>query len=471
MSEKQEFSKGILYILIANIINLSFNLLSTFLMPKFLSTNTYAEIKTYTLYLSYAGLLHFGYADGMYLKYGGKNISTLDKQELNSDLSTMRIFQFFISCSVLLISIIIRNPIGSVFAISVLPYNMESYFKSLYQAVGQFRLYGKILNITSMLLFGINMTLLFVLHTDNYLYYLVGSLCVYILVWVMLELNATRIFGIHFHCRFFSIKTFVANIKSGILLMLGAFSSIILTSMDRLFVKIFFTNLEFAQYSLAVSAETFLDVAISPITVTMYNFFCKCKDHNKIKRIKRYVLIFSSLIISTGFAINFIIDHWISKYINSKRVLVILFSSQIYFVIIRSIYVNLYKARKRQKQYFTRLIFIIALGVFTNYAVYKLWGVKDAFAIATLFCAMVWFIFCQIDVKDQRFDIFELLYLLLENINFLLIGIYFKPAIGFALYIIITITLALILMKKDFLGMLRYFREIIIRKAKGIERG
>ena len=56
MNEKQKSSRGIIYILIANIINLVFNLLSTFVMPKYLSTDTYAEIKTYTMYLSYAGL-------------------------------------------------------------------------------------------------------------------------------------------------------------------------------------------------------------------------------------------------------------------------------------------------------------------------------------------------------------------------------------------------------------------------------
>ena len=61
----------------ANVISLLFNLLTSFLLPKYLSVDGYAAIKTFQLYVVYVGLLHLGYADGMYLKYGrhlsGKN--------------------------------------------------------------------------------------------------------------------------------------------------------------------------------------------------------------------------------------------------------------------------------------------------------------------------------------------------------------------------------------------------------------
>ena len=464
MNEKQKLSRGIIYILIANIINLVFNLLSTFVMPKYLSTDTYAEIKTYTMYLSYAGLFHLGYADGMYLVYGGKDIKSIGSSELGSDLSTMRIFQLIVSVVLLIGSILIKNPVCIMFAVSVLPYNMASYFKNLYQAVGQFRNYGKILNLTSIFLFVVNMSLLFLVKTDTYIYYLIGNVAVYIIVWIMLEINIRQIVRSNYLA--FSIKLWIENIKNGILLMLGTFSSILFTSMDRWFVKIFFTNLEFAQYSFDVSAETFLDMAVSPISVTLYNFFCKCEDHDEIKRIKRYVLIFASFIISAGFGIRFILDHWIEKYIASEAVIFILFSSQLYFIVIRSIYINLYKARKRQNQYFIKMSIVIVLGLFSNYFSYRIFGNKEAFAIATLFCAVVWFILCQIDLRDQAFDFWELLFIIFENILFLGCGHFFTAIPGFLIYLGITFIVALVLLRKDFINMLALIPKMIKKRRR-----
>lgn len=74
---RRSLKRGMLSVLIANIINLCFSLLSSFMLPKWLSVDTYALVKTFQLYASYAGLLHFGYVDGIYLKYGGKDIDTV----------------------------------------------------------------------------------------------------------------------------------------------------------------------------------------------------------------------------------------------------------------------------------------------------------------------------------------------------------------------------------------------------------
>ena len=55
--------KGMLYVLIANVINLFFNLITNFVLPKELSVENYAMIKTFQLYVSYAGLFHIGFVD------------------------------------------------------------------------------------------------------------------------------------------------------------------------------------------------------------------------------------------------------------------------------------------------------------------------------------------------------------------------------------------------------------------------
>ena len=93
MSSSIDYKRGILDILLANIINIMIGLIATFVLPKYLSLESYASIKTYHLYGSYAGMLAFGYTDGMYLKYGGQAFANLDKKDLYQNLSSFRIFQ------------------------------------------------------------------------------------------------------------------------------------------------------------------------------------------------------------------------------------------------------------------------------------------------------------------------------------------------------------------------------------------
>ena len=71
--------RGLFQILIANIVSLMIGIGLSFLVPKYLSVDSYALYKTYALYITYAGFFHFGYADGMYLKYGGKDIDKIIK--------------------------------------------------------------------------------------------------------------------------------------------------------------------------------------------------------------------------------------------------------------------------------------------------------------------------------------------------------------------------------------------------------
>ena len=66
---------GIVLVFIANFINLAISLVNGFVLPKYLPVDSYAGIKTYQLYATYVGVLVLGYADGIYLKYGGKSIS------------------------------------------------------------------------------------------------------------------------------------------------------------------------------------------------------------------------------------------------------------------------------------------------------------------------------------------------------------------------------------------------------------
>lgn len=445
----KKLQKGIVAVLIANIINVFFSLATNFLLPKYLSIESYAGIKEFQLYVSYVGLFHFGFVDGIYLKYGGKNLSKTVNAEFSSDLSTMRFFQLLVTISVLMVSLILNDRILLFFSLSILPQNMANYFKFLYQAIGEFNLYGKAMNLTTISTFVLNMVLLFVIRTDNMIWYIFGYVFLYFVIWAILEKEFNKRHELE-KGKNFSFSVLVDNIRAGFLLTLGNLSSIFLTSMDRWFVKILMNTTAFAQYSFAVSVENFLNLAITPVTTTLYNYFCRESDKEAQKRVFNYVVIFATLIPVAAFPVQFILDVFLVKYIDASKVVFLLFSSQMFYTIIKGIYVNLYKVQRKQKIYFLKLIIILIVGFLFNCGFYALLKTKEAFALGTLLSAIVWFFLSEIDFKHLSADIKTSLYIFSELILFLFLGFYATPIVGCIIYILVTIILCAVFMNQTF---------------------
>lgn len=428
--------KGLLYILIANLINLGFNLITNFVLPKELSVESYATIKTFQLYVSYTGLFHFGFVDGMYLKYGGKNVQDIRGEDLRTNLSTLRFFEIAVTIICAFIAVVLKQEVLVFFALSILPLNLANYFKQLYQATGEFSLYGKIMNANTILIFLANMMWVFGFKTDNARYFLLSNVIVYFIVWIVLELNCKKLVAGNDKGITFSLDELVKNIKGGILLTIGNLSSVVLTSMDRWFVKALMTTLAFAQYSFAVSMENFMNVAVTPVTTTLYNYFCNATDKNKIKKTRNYVIIFAATIVSCAFPARFILEIYLTKYIGSVKVMFLLFSAQIFYIVIKSIYVNLYKAQKKQNIYFAKLTLIIAIGFVFNVVCYHIYKVKESFAVGTLLSAICWYFLCLPDFKWLKYNLKEKLYPFIQTGAFLLCGFCFSTVPGFLIYIL-----------------------------------
>lgn len=461
----RKLQKGIVAVLIANLVNVAFSLATNFLLPKYLSIESYAGIKEFQLYVSYVGLFHLGFVDGIYLKYGGRTLGKDVDKEFSTDLSTMCFFQAFTTLAVLLAAIILRERILIFFSISILPLNMSSYFKFLYQATGEFDLYGRAMNLTTISTFALNMVLLFALRLDDSLWYILGYVGLDFLIWIILDVYFRRNHVLQ-KGPLFSIDSFLSNIRSGFLLTLGNLSSIFLTSMDRWFVKVLMDTLAFAQYSFAVSVENFLNLAITPVTTTLYNYFCRVDDEEEHRKIFNYVAVFATIIPAAAFPVKFILEVFLTKYIDSVAVVFLLFSAQIFYTVIRSVYVNLYKVQRKQKIYFIKLVIILAIGFALNCICYAVYHAKESFAVGTLLSAVVWFFISKVDFKYLKCSIRTDLYLFVQLILFLICGFIFPSVIGCSIYFFTTIASMAILMNETLRDLIRVGIETIDKPRK-----
>lgn len=455
---------GMLSVLIANIINLGFSLLSNFLLPKYLSVETYAQLKTFQLYATYAGLLHLGFVDGLYLKYGGKNIADCKPDTIETNLSTLRLFQLVITCGAVTIGLLKKDPILVAFGISILPANMMSCFKLLYQAVGEFDIYSRVINGTTISYFILNMIFIFILKTDNPYFYISVYIVVDVVLWIFLELFLHRKYKITFRGIKFSMQELTDNIKTGVLLTLGNLSSTFLTGMDRWFIKALMeSSVPFAQYSFAVSMENFMNVAVTPVSVTLYNFFCREKEPVKIRKIRNSMQIFAAFIIACAFPAKFILENYLTKYLASVSVMFYLFGAQLFYIVIKSIYVNLYKANKRQREYFIKIVLVIFIGAVLNAVCFYFYRQKEAFAIGTLLSAIIWWFLCYRDHQYIGYSFKEFLYLLVIECGYQVCGNLMGAIIGLLAYLTFAACMSLLLLQDDFFYLLKNGKSLLLK--------
>lgn len=463
INSNENLKRGIALVFIANAINLCISLVNGFVMPKYLSLGAYADIKTYHLYANYIGVLAFGYSDGLYLLYGGKHISEVGSTGINTCRSNLILTQIMMTAACVLTGLAFGNDILLITAVSILPVNLVSAYKNIFQATGEFGSYSRILNYSSIMVFSGSMILLFGFRTDNSHLYVAWMVTVTFITWLLVERKMIIGYGQRPGWSP-DFRSLLDNIRSGIILMLGNFSSILMTSVDRWFVKGLLTVQDFAYYSFVVSVENLIAIFISPVVTTMYNYICVTPDMGAIRRIRRMCMVFALFLISAAFPAKFILEFYLQKYLASKYVLFILFSTEVFYMIIKGIYVNIYKARKQQSTYLAQLIGVIIIGVILNTIFYYFTRSNEGIAFATLLSVIIWYLICSLSVPEIRPDWRELLLAAAAIPLFILAGFYLEAIAGFLVYGAGVLILSFLLMRDSLLGLWNMAFGMILKK-------
>ncbi len=439
------------------------SVLRNLILPHYLSVETFADIKLYQLYISYISFAAIGYIDGMYLKYGGKSVTSINKVDLQRNISTFRWIELFFTILVSFVGIWLEDKALILAGLTIFVANITDYYKCLFQATGEFEKYTRIMNISSILLFAVNIFLVFILKCDFSSYYIAAYICVFTIVWLLTEAKFLKLGYAQVKIFSFSIQTAKELISSGFLLMCGLSISNLMTGLDRWCVKYFMSTYDFAIYAFAASIEGFLSFAVSPVAVTLYNFFCTHDDVVQDKKIKGQIHIFLAFIISGAFAVKFIMEVFLLKYLSADKVLFILFASQFVYGIIKCFYLNIFKAQKRQNELFGLTAIILVIGLILNITLYRLMGKIEAFSIGTLWSAIIWYFLCERIFPQFKDGIKDILYSLIIIIVYLMCGFLTKSYIGFVVYIVLFVLISLIFKKDDFVGLLSVGKRMICK--------
>lgn len=320
MSLKGDIAK----VLSANFISLIASIVNGFIVPAFLSLDQYALLRTYTLYVSYIGILHFGFIDGLYIKYGGKGYKEIDKEKLKAENIFFLFFQLVITLLFFILGAISNDKIIIAFAFSILPINMRTFFAFFYQAVGEFDVYSKIRVLQPLITLATNTFLVFIIKRNNFWYFVLGQLAASFCIFLYLQIKFMR--------ETITIRAPLKNVQAkdiftvGIFIMLGNLSSMLFYSMDRWFVKLLLTMNDFAFYSFAVSMMQVVNILINSVAMVFYPHLARGYMEIYLTILKKYLLIIGVLASTSFFGFSFIIHWFVDKYIPSLNIIAVLFA-------------------------------------------------------------------------------------------------------------------------------------------------
>jgi len=455
--------KAIVRVFSANFIQVIVKILINFVVPSILTIQGYADLKTYTLYMSYVGFFHFGFLDGLYIKYGGKKIEDINKNELKGEHLVLVIVESLISLLMFLIGLVSNNMILMLFGISILPSMLSTFFGLIYQSTGEFKKYTRIMHICSFSYLILNLILVFVLKSQNYIYYCLASMLANLISIVYFELK--------FVIKYKNIKSHIStkifdNIKIGFFILLGNLSVIGLFGIDKWFVKLFLTTQDFAYYSFAVSMLSMVNILINAISITFYNYLFTNNNEKSINKLKKYLITLGGGASLGFFALSFIVNYFIKKYIPALDIIAITFAVFPYMVLINALYVNLYKVNKNEKKYFKVVVSMLLISIIYNVIAILIFKNTISIALMTILTLITWVIYSTHDLKNVTSDKKMYIYMFSLTAFFLFCSKYLNWWLGGFAYLVGYVALTYILNKEVIIDV----KDIIANTLKKIAK-
>ena len=325
--------KNISYSFGANFISLCISVFMVAFVPKFLSVDDYGLWQLFLFYFSYLGFLHFGWEDGIYLRYAGKRFEELDRKTFAGQFYGVTALQIFLAIVVTVGSqIVVDDPVKRIAlecAVWLAPFvNFTNLCNFVMQITNRIKDYAKFL-LTERIVFFLGVVIfLLVLHRNEFRYMYYAKL------FSMISLTVIGIYLCRslLRPRFYPISQIFQeakeNLTVGSKLMLANIAGMLIIGIVRYGISVGWDVATFGRVSLTLGISNFLMVFISSVSVV---FFPIIKRMDEDKRAAAYrtirlsldMILFAALI--GYYPLKCILAWWLPQYADSLIYMSVLF--------------------------------------------------------------------------------------------------------------------------------------------------
>lgn len=472
------FFKNVAIVLISNIISMVSGILIGFIIPKIMGVSEYGYYKTFTLYSSYIGLLHFGFIDGIYLKFAGKKFEDLDKEKFRTYTRFLFLMEGIITVLVVGISFFF---FGSTYfliiffvGLNIFATNIISYFEFISQITMRFKITTArniircCLNIISVL--------------GLYLLSIFKDLVVYNYIYVSIVLSITYLLALWYVFTYRNIlfgkgrkfgeekKEIFCFFKVGVILLMSNLVSQLVFVVDQQFVNIAFDNDTYSLYAFAYNMISLITIATSAISAVLYPTL-KTIDKESIaknySRINSYLLIFAAACLAAYYPLLLIVNYFLSQYVDSLQTFLIILPGVLISSNISVVKYNCYKAFGKITNYFVKSVIVLALAIVADLIAYYLFKNTASISMVSISILLIWYMLVELYfVRNFKVRwIRNFFYIILIIAGFY--GISFIPNafVAFGVYLAFFVTSTIIVYYSTIRDLLRKFKDRKLDKS------
>lgn len=371
--EKSKVIKNISYSVFANLISLLVSVFMVMIVPKFLSVKDYGTWQLFLFYFSYLGFFHFGWEDGIYLRYAGKNYKELDEKTFSGQFYSLLIFQIILACFIviyanLFIEDLIKKEV--IYCVStILPFvNFNNLCSFIMQLTNRIKDYAVFIFIERViLLIGVCTCIFLGLNQFENMYSakVVSLICAFFLCATTCK-NLLKPTFYSFGTIFKEIKN---NIFVGIKLMLANIASLLIIGIIRFGISEGWDISTFGKVSLTLGISNFLMVFIDSVAVVLFPILKHIDEENLsnlYKNLRSILIVVVLGILLFYYPIKELLSWWLPKYSDGLNYMAVLFPICVFESKV-SLLINTYLKSLRKEKLMLKINFIsVVISIVTT---------------------------------------------------------------------------------------------------------
>lgn len=329
--------KNFSYTLTSNLVSLLVSALVVVVVPKLIGVEEYGYWQLYLFYSSYVGFMHFGWNDGIYLRYGGKEYKELDRSLFFSQFYMLVILQLIIAIIIFVIanSLIVDGSklfIIKMTAICMIILNSRLMLLFILQSTNRIKEYAQITMMDRILYVVLIVTLLLV-GVREYRLLIASDLTGRFIsmgysLYCCRDIVCQRVSNFYF-----SFKEAIENINVGIKLMFANIASMLIIGVVRFGIERSWDVATFGKVSLTLSVSNLLMLFINAVGIIMFPILRRT-DEKKLPDIyetmRNFLMVPLLGVLIMYYPFKVILSAWLPQYADSLLYMALLFPMCVY---------------------------------------------------------------------------------------------------------------------------------------------
>lgn len=403
MSKKINALRNIIHVAFSQGVALFSGIITGLLLPKVLPLHDYGMLKIFTLYVAYTALLHFGFTDGVLLRFAGSNYEDLNKKEQRTYSRFLIFTQILFGGLLAGASFFVQNAdyrfILVMLGIDMVALNLTAYYQYLSQATQRFREFS-LKNFTFSVAKAALVLILWILEKTvmgeiSYQLYLIllVTLDILMMIWYFI-IYRDVIFGERLPLKVCK-KNITDIFRTGFVMTVAYQVSHLVKMLDRQFVSVLYPSETYAVYAFAYHLITLISTMVASLAIVLFPML---KKTGKESIEKNYNTILSGVCAIIGAALVLyyplvtFIGWFLPEYVPSVTYLKIVLPNILFTGAISVVMFTFVKILNENLRFFQNSLLILGLGFVMDYLAQMLFHSPAAISYASLTTMAIWFV-------------------------------------------------------------------------------